>query len=220
MSIAKKHVVLAVAAATLAAGGLTAQAAFAGEPNATARLKRATASIAGYSDAEVLELLLAAQGPIATAHPELVRVLGFSEAKPHTDDKALQQLISAYLNSDRAFHARTAVPLQSGDPVRVDEALRTFSSSFKAFIIAQRPGASGSSSDVAAQAGGWFYMGAYVAVYANALALANAAVYANAAVATNALATLVVVTWYLPDSHATSSFERDAFVKTLSDALA
>ena len=62
---------------------------------------------------------------------------------------------------------------------------------------------------------------AWVMVYANAAAVANAVVYANAGVATFALATLAVVTWYLEDgSPAGTSFEREHFIKTLTDALA
>ncbi|MDG4534755.1 hypothetical protein [Streptomyces sp. AV19] len=212
-----------VAGSIIAVGGVTAQSAFADDGRVVsapgkAQLKEAAKETAKYSDEELLQLLLAAQGPIADAHPELKRMLGFNASKPQTDEAALNKIITGYLAAHPEFHKKMAVPFQSGDPVRVDAALRDFSVSFNEFI--KKNGQPVNTGKVQARAAGWFYMGAYVAIYVNAVGAANAAVYTNAGVATNALATLVVVTWYLEDGKPTGSdIERDAFVDALTSAL-
>ncbi|WP_159395008.1 hypothetical protein [Streptomyces sp. 2323.1] len=173
---------------------------------------------AKYSDAELLQLLLAAQGPIADAHPELKQMLGFNPDKPHTNEEALSRIIAGYLATHPRFHEDMAIPFHSGDPVRVDAALRDFSVTFNEYVKKNAKPASGGKAQ--AQASGWFWMGAYVAIYVNAVGAANAVAYTTAGVATNALATLVVVTWYLEDgSPAGSDIERDAFVDALTSAL-
>jgi SdpC family antimicrobial peptide len=220
----RKIVVAVTTSSVIVAGGVTAQSAFAsGDTGVSApgkaQLKETTKSTAQYTDAELLQLLLAGQGVIADTHPELKQMLGFNPEKPHTTVEALNQVISGYLAAHPGFHESTAVPFHSGDPVRVDAALRDFSVSFIEWAKSTQPAGS-SGTQAQAQASGWFYMGAYVAIYVNAVGAANAAVYTNAGIATNALATLVVVTWYLEDgSPSGSGIERDAFVNALTSAL-
>ncbi|MFJ3876584.1 hypothetical protein ACIPW5_03890 [Streptomyces sp. NPDC090077] len=226
MNFASRKTIAAVALASLlVGGGITAQTSFADTGHGTsapgkARLKEAAKKTAEYSDADLLRLLLAAQGPIADAHPELKRMLGFNPDKPQTDDAALDRVVSEYLAAHPGFHQDLAVPFQSGDPVRVDAALRDFSLSFNDWLKATAQPAAADGAPAVAQARGWFWMGAYVAIYVNAVGAANAVAYTNAGVATNALATLVVVTWYLEDgSPSGSDIERDAFVSALTSAL-
>ncbi|GAA0397645.1 hypothetical protein [Streptomyces luteireticuli] len=212
-----------VASSIIAVGGVATQSAVAADGRAVsapgkAQLKEAAKETAKYSDAELLQLLLAAQGPIADAHPELKRMLGFNASKPQTDQAALKKVIKGYLAAHPEFHKKMAVPFHSGDPVRVDAALRDFSVTFNDFL--KKNGQPVNTGKAQVRAAGWFYMGAYVAIYVNALGAANAAVYTNAGVATNALATLVVVTWYLEDGKPSGSgIERDAFVGALTNAL-
>ncbi|WP_157865001.1 hypothetical protein [Streptomyces prasinopilosus] len=217
-----RNTVVAVAAgAILVAGGVTTQTAFAADGREAsapgkAQLKVTAQGTVKYTDAELLQLLLAAQGPIAEAHPELKQMLGFNPDKPHTDEEALNQIITQFLAAHPGFHENVAVPFYSGDPVRVDAALRDFSISFNKWVEeTAEPSPNGE-----AQPAGWFWMGANVAIYVNAVGAANAVAYTNAGVATNALATLVVVTWYLEDGSPTGSgIERDAFVEALTSAL-
>ncbi|MFI1302348.1 hypothetical protein [Streptomyces sioyaensis] len=224
MKFRSRNIIAAIVASSIiVAGGVTTQSAFADDGRGAsapgkAHLKEAAKETAKYSDAELLQLLLAAQGPIADAHPELKRMLGFNAAKPHTNEEALSKIITGYLAAHPEFHKEMAVPFQSGDPVRVDAALRDFSVTFNEFIKKNAQPASGGKAQ--AQASGWFWMGAYVAIYVNAVGAANAVAYTTAGVATNALATLVVVTWYLEDGRpAGSDIERDAFVDALTSAL-
>lgn len=202
-------------------------------PDASGRavLKRSVQNLSKYSDYQVLQLLLAAQGPVADKHPELKQLLGFDPKKPHTDERALAAVIKGYLKYNPNFHTETSLPLQSGNPQAVEAGLRTFSTSFTNFVqySTKKHQATASKAEMekyretTAQANGrgWLWMGAYVAVYANAAAVANAVVYANAAVATFALATLAVVVWYLEDeSPSGTSFEKEHFVKTMTDAFA
>ncbi|MGW2324211.1 hypothetical protein ACWC5C_00430 [Streptomyces sp. NPDC001700] len=224
MKFSSGKIVAAVAAGSiLVAGGVTTQTALADDGRGAsapgkAQLKETAKGTAKYSDAQFLQLLLAAQGPIADANPELKRMLGFDPDKPHTNEKALNKVIARYLAAHPGFHQDMAVPFQSGDPVRVNAALRDFSISFNKWI--KETGKPAASGKARAQESGWFWMGAYVAIYVNAAGAANAVAYTNAGVATNALATLVVVTWYLEDgSPSGSGIERDTFVNALTTAL-
>ncbi|MGW7306824.1 hypothetical protein ACWGI1_14735 [Streptomyces sp. NPDC054835] len=226
MKFTSKRTVATVAMLSILAGGsVTAQTAFAAAGHGApapgkARLKEAVKKTAEYSDTDLLRLLLAAQGPIADSHPELKQMLGFNPDKPQTDTDALDRVIAGYLAAHPSFHRDVAAALQSGDPVRVDTALRAFSVCFNGWLKQTAQPAPGGGEPVVAQARGWFWMGAYVAIYANAVGAANAIAYTNAGVATNALATLVVVTWYLEDgSPGSSDIERDAFVNALTSAL-
>ncbi|MBZ4319755.1 hypothetical protein [Streptomyces huiliensis] len=224
MKIRTRNAVAAlVAGSIIVVGGVTTQSAVAdGAPGGAvpskAQLKEAAKETAKFSDAELLQLLLAAQGPIADAHPELKRMLGFDASKPRTDEAALDKVIAGYLAAHPEFHRAMAVPFQSGDPVRVGAALRDFSVTFNQFIKKNARPVNGGKGP--ALASGWTWMGAYVIIYANAVGAANALAYTNAGVATNALATLVVVTWYLEDGKPVGSdIERDAFVDALTSAL-
>ncbi|MEI7030935.1 hypothetical protein [Streptomyces pratensis] len=172
---------------------------------------------ASHTHEEILQLLLAGQGPIAEANPDLVRMLGFAEDKPHTDEEALAQVIGQYLAFESDFDEKVARPITSGDPQKVNEALTAFSKSFMDFVgaEAEKPG------NAAPQDSGWLYQGAYVAIYANAVGVANAVGYANVGVATFALATLAVTWFYLEDEDpAMSGFERDQVVGQVTEALA
>ncbi|MFK8851375.1 hypothetical protein [Streptomyces sp. Ac-502] len=218
----RNAVAAVVASSILVAGGVTAQSAFADDGRGTsapgkAQLK-AVNDASKYSDRELLQLLLAAQGPIADAHPELKQMLGFNPSKPHTNEEALGKIITGYLAAHPEFHEKMAIPFHSGDPVRVDTALRDFSVTFIDYI--KKNAQPANSSRAQAQTRGWFWMGANVAIYVNAVGAANAVAYTTAGVATNALATLVVVTWYLEDGKpASTGIERDAFVDALTSAL-
>lgn len=50
-----------------------------------------------YTDREVLQLLLAAEGRIAQEHPELQQILGFSPENPTVDMDVLNNTIDLYL---------------------------------------------------------------------------------------------------------------------------
>ncbi|MEU8762722.1 hypothetical protein [Streptomyces sp. NPDC048659] len=226
MKFTSKRTIAAVAMlSVLMTGGVTAQAAFADAGHGAsapgkARLKETMRQTTEYSNEDLLQLLLAAQGPIADTHPDLKRMLGFNPDKPRTDTEALDTVIAGYLAARPGFRQEVAAPLHSGDPVRVDAALRDFSLSFNKWLKETAQPAPDGGAPAVAQARGWFWMGAYVAIYANAVGAANAVAYTNAGVATNALATLVVVTWYLEDGSPTGSgIERDAFVDALTSAL-
>ncbi|MBE1460496.1 SdpC family antimicrobial peptide [Nocardiopsis terrae] len=171
---------------------------------------------AHYSQEEILQLLLAGQGPIAEAHPDLLDTLGFSPEKPHTDEEALDQLISDYLTYEKDFEEKVAVPVRTGDPQKVEAALVALSESFMGFLDASADN-TGSSPTAA----GWTYQGVNVAIYANAVGVVNVAGYTNAGVATLALATLAVVTLYLEDEDASQNgFEKQHVINELTEAMA
>lgn len=167
----------------------------------------------------MLRLLLAGQGPIAQASPELVTLLGFAPDRPQPPAREFDRLIRDYLRYDTSFGGTVVDEVQSGDPLRVDAALRTFSTSFHGYLESKglRMRQAGRFD---AQARGWLWKGANVAVYVNAVALANAAAYANVGVATNAVATLVVAWFYLPDYNSVNNaFERDELIASVASFL-
>ncbi|WP_328811771.1 hypothetical protein [Rhodococcus sp. NBC_00294] len=172
-----------------------------GAAPARASLSSPVSTEASYSDRDVLKLLLAGQGQLASDRPELLNVLGFSADKPASDEGALDRVVSDYLSAHPDFHETVSVPFQSGDPARIDSALATLTRNFNSFLDESGrevdPAVVGQ--DGGATARGWAWAGANVVIYANAVGVANAVGYANVGVATLALATIAFVTWYLPD---------------------
>lgn len=169
-----------------------------------------------YTDREVAQLLLAGQGRIAEEKPELVKILGFSEQKPETDMVKLNLMLDEYLAETPDFHERVAVPFQSGNPQKVDRALIHISETFLNYANARQQIFT---ADQAALQG-WLWMGAYVAIYANIVGLANAVGYANVAVATLAVATIGIVTWYLPEgAGGASKIDREERIAKMTKIL-
>ncbi len=189
-------------------------------PNPATAAERADsgdlARLTEYSDTEILKLLLAGQGDIADQHPQLRTVLGFAPDKPNTLDEPLMRVVRDYLGKSPNFHSSVAKPLQTGDPERADEALRSFTESFIEFARSNHEIQQGAPSSYAR---GWTYMGAYVAIYVNALGVANAVGYANVGVATFALATLGVVTFYLDGDNPANQFEREQVAAEVAAAF-
>lgn len=222
MQTKRRLSIVAGAAALSCAGAFGVQAvASAGEPYAAPGrvVTQAADASATYTDAELLEFLVAGQGPVAREHPELLGYLGFAEDKPVTPAGPMKRFTRDYLAADPDFHETVAVPVQSGDPEQVDAGLRQFSTELRAVVrekIARSPKKAAATN---AQAAGWTWRGANIAVYANAVAVANAGVYANVGVATFVGAVLAV--WYLEDGSMTGSeIEVQTFVAELTDALA
>ncbi|MEI4741685.1 hypothetical protein [Rhodococcus erythropolis] len=174
------------------------------------------ASVAEYSDRDVAKLLLSGEGPMANS--ELNGLLGFDENRPKPDPADLEKLLDLYLATVPDFHETVSVPFLSGDPIRVDSALRSISTSYNKFVN-DYVGYPGPTDNVEISPQGWFWMGANVAIYANAVGVANAIGYANVGVATLALATIGFVTWYLPGYDSISGIDRDARVAQLANAV-
>lgn len=224
MNNVKAPAVATAAICTLAVGALGAQAAASAQkdPQAQGRVTVAKSAdyLPSYSDRELLEFLVAGQGPVAVEHPELLTYLGFSADKPTTPQKSLNGFMKDYLVADPDFHTSVAVPMQSGDPATVNAALRQFSKELRAVVedkVNSQPASKAHANN--AQAAGWTWRGANIAVYANAVAVANAGVYANVGVATFVGAVLAI--WYLEDGSMTGTeIEMDTFVSRVADALA
>lgn len=174
---------------------------------------------ASFSTEEVLQLLLAGTGPMAS--DELVSLLGFDPNRPEADMAELSPVINQYINSTEGLEEDVTIPFQSGDPTKVDSSLRVLSSTFNDFIqekVGENQGHRLAES--LSQNKGWAWMGANVAIYANAVGVANAVGYSNVGVATLALATIGFVTWYLPDEEsATGNIDRDERVESITGAL-
>lgn len=217
--IAAVTVACAVGAGTL---GVQAAAAAQEDPRAQGRVvvEKSADYLPTYTDRELLEFLVAGQGPIADRHPELLSFLGFSADKPTTAQKPLNRFMRDYLAADPDFHRTVTVPMQSGDPKMVNAALRQFSTELRAVVRAKIDSRSATEAHANnAQAAGWTWRGANIAVYANAVAVANAGVYANVGVATFVGAVLAI--WYLEDGSMTGSeIEMDTFDARVADALA
>ena len=209
-SAAKRVAAMVLAAAVALTGASMLQPA-----NAQPAAQPAPAQVKppSYSDREVLAWLLAAAGPIAKEHPESLRYLGLTEAtRPPVRWKELNVAMDNYLKYDKTFHRDVAVPMQSGDPIKTEQAFKVFTAHAKSYLALSE-----TSSKVRAQAeataAGKIGAKAKVAVYV--VALANAVVYANAAVATNVAATLVLVWFYLMDESGggpKNDFERQQFI--------
>lgn len=167
-----------------------------------------------YSSTDILKLLLAGQGPAAEANPELIRFLGFDPEKPITEPEALDALVAEYLAFDPSFDSTVRTDLSSGDPLKTESALLTFTDTFQAFLAEK-----GQQVPDAPQSRGCG-AGAEVCFTAYAVVLANGVVYANVALATLAVATIGFLTFYLmDDTGIASEIERTKFVADLTSAL-
>ncbi|MDV6261948.1 hypothetical protein [Rhodococcoides yunnanense] len=168
-----------------------------------------------YSSGDIIKLLLAGQGPAADANPGLIRYLGFDPEKPITEPEALDALVSEYLAFDPSFDSTVRPDLSSGDPLKAESGLVTFTESFQAFLAEK-----GQQVPDAPQSRGCG-AGAQVCFTAYAVVLANAALYANVAVATLAVATLAFGFFYLMDGTAADAteIERTTFIANLTSAM-
>lgn len=93
------------------------------------------ASTTEFSDADYLELLLAGQGDLVEANPELFEMLGFAKNKPSVDSEELQIVISDYLEFDPNFRKDIIRGITSSNPARVDKSLQVFAKKFEDFLI-------------------------------------------------------------------------------------
>lgn len=212
----KKFIAIVATAALL----LTPTTAFAGET----QIPEPTTSpgqmevVGSYSIEETLKLLLAGTGPIAEKNPELVRFLGFAEDRPAIDEAALEEVIADFVKFDPKTTSSVQKLLESGQPLQVEKALSSLTSSFQKYLKEKSESRSNKRGIPIAEAAG---CGAFkVCVGVTLLAVANGVVYANVAAATFAVATLAVTWVYLMDDPSlTTDFERDEFIAKMTRAL-
>lgn len=211
--------------AALTAGTLLAAPAYADtsgdDPNDHGRVvvQSSGSADAEYSDRDVVALLAAGQGRIARDQPELLGQLGFAKDKPKTPEEPLRAFTTDLLAANPDFNRTVTKPLQSGDPVLVESALKEFSDAYIPLVKEAVNESSGSSAGKG-EAQGWKWKATNVAAAVNAAVMANAVVYANAGVATNVAAGLVIVTWYLEDgSMGVSGLEREHATGVIADSL-
>ena len=184
-----------------------------------ATLVRSEQSMDRYDDEQVLEFLVLGEGEIAKDHPRLGAQLGFAEPSDQVDRAAAHKLMSDYLAATPSFHGQVAVPLQNGDPQKVDAALQRFATSFNGFIenLYQqemvKPGDQMSTQ-------GWVWTSTWAVTAGWALAAAGAVVYGAVAGFHAGVAVTVIVYVYLPGMEgAPTTIERDTMVHALSTAL-
>lgn len=215
----KKTLALATAAAIAVA---TVPVSFA--VNSTPNDSRATpieeaVPSGNYDDRDVAQLLLTGTGPMATQ--EVQDALGFENDRPRPSETELQELLTDYLGSVPSFHEEVTVPFQSGNPAKVDSALQALTKSFESYVNskAEEEGdESGKLTESDAEPY-WGWMGANVAIYANAIGASQAVVYTIAGVATLALGTIYATIWYLPDDESQNNIDRQEKVASLNEAL-
>ncbi|WP_083798102.1 sporulation delaying protein family toxin [Corynebacterium pseudogenitalium] len=141
-----------------------------------------------YSDSDIVDLLVFSDGPAATNNPELAKLLQSNNPDkyvPTSEDLDIAQDLLETEISD--FHQEVTVPIQSGDPYKVTDALDRVSIAIQnitAEQTAQTPA-------VSTYGMGWHDANLWVEI--NGAAVLNGAVYANVALATEALVALYVV---------------------------
>lgn len=109
--------VMVTVSATAAVPALPAQA-----TTPTAQ-HQAVAERAALSDRDVIELFTG-QGPIVAEHPELAKYVPSGEQK--LTAAQISAVAAEYQSAYPQFHDSITVPLQSGDPYRVLDALHAF----------------------------------------------------------------------------------------------
>ena len=83
-------------------------------------------NIAKYNEKEVLQLLLAGQGPIADHYPEAEKALGFKEDRTHASKAEVDRLVDLYLRYNPQFESTILERLLSEDPTIFERALIEF----------------------------------------------------------------------------------------------
>jgi len=184
-----------------------------------ASLVRTERSATRYTDAQVLRFLVLAEGKIAADHPQLAPSLGFTPASAEVDRAAADRLMADYLAATPDFHGRVSVPVQSGDPKRVDAALERFATSFNAYVKAlYQQDMVKSEGEVSTQ--GWVYTATWAVTAGWVLAAAGAVVYGAVAGFHAGVAVTVIVYVYLPGIEgAPTSIERDTMVHSITTTL-
>lgn len=169
-----------------------------------------------YSSREIIKLLLAGQGQAADDNPDLIRFLGFDPEKPITDPDSLDALVSEYLEFDPEFDSTVRPDVSSGDPLRTEAALVSFTETFQEFLAKKGQEVPGETPVQARGCGA----GAEVCFAAYAVVMVNGALYANVAVATLAVATIAFGWFYLmDDGSSVSEIERTTFISDLTSAM-
>jgi len=217
----------AVLVATIAINPIAAQAT--PEPGLRSdQTSESAPAFQGYDEHAVLSMLFAGTGPLAEANPELLTYLGFAEERGEVDQVALDQLIVEFIAFDPAFSTETLPALQSGDPLRVEQGLESFTLSVFNYLDVKYDIAEGNG-EAAMRAAGSGNVGAWNQVIAYAAALVNGALYANVAVATLAVVAgaaifvVAIVTTYLSEGEmagAGNDFEAQSLVTRFTDAMA
>lgn len=86
------------------------------------------------SDYDLLMLLFAGVGPVADAHPEIVKAFGFATGRQQPDLVALNKVIRRYQKVAPEFKDSISVLVRSGDPLKVRAGLEEFKDSFLTFF--------------------------------------------------------------------------------------
>ncbi|WP_130840112.1 hypothetical protein [Corynebacterium neomassiliense] len=174
------------------------------------------------NDKDLVMLLLTGTGSLADSHPNVVRDLGFSDDREKPTPEAAGDFADYFLAEHSDFHDDVAEPVISGDPRRVEEALKDVTSMSRATIDhvdskVEQP-----------QVSDYKWKG-HVGLWHDAItaaeALANGVVYANVAVATMlvvagaAAAVATVVLAYNFNSDKVSKFDREQQIAKLTQEL-
>lgn len=112
------------ASALVLAGNVPAFAQQSMPTNSVTTTTHQDAEAGSYSDHDIISFLVLGTGPIYEAHKAL------TPYAPETDSVPIEtqdEMLALYLETEPAFNALVTVPLQSGDPRLVDQALASFS---------------------------------------------------------------------------------------------
>lgn len=121
----KRTIALVSAAALLlVGGGITAAPAMAATDSSNA--SHVTASARAYSDTDAVEFLALGSGRIDADHPGLIHSLGYDAPEQGYTAAQVAQLLSKVTAIDPAFHDHVTVPLQSGNPLKVERAIDAY----------------------------------------------------------------------------------------------
>lgn len=103
----------------------------------------------GFTDQDLLKLILTGTGPIADAHPELPVEMGFDGTQPIPDDAFLNSFIVAYLLHSPEFGTTWSKQMRSGDLITVEQGITSFQADFLDYLrVYQSAGVNGRGNNV------------------------------------------------------------------------
>jgi SdpC family antimicrobial peptide len=143
-----------------------------------------------YSDSEVVDLVVFAQGPIAEKHPALAARIQGNRPKADVSPGNLKAFTAGLKRVDPKFHQVVTIGVQRNDPYTAQVAMKRLSADISLWTKQQKLDPR---TALDMRADGWFWHDSYVLTEQNLAAVWQAAAYTTVAGAAEAVVVVAIV---------------------------
>ena len=220
MRVKKSLVAAALASAMVVgiAGTASAQAA----PAAAGVPAPAAVASQGYSDGDVVSLLVFGQGKAAADHPALAKQIRQRRgADSSLTEEQLSYLMQKLHKVDPTFHAKVTGAVQAKDPFVVQKGMEQLNVDLKKYMAEDSGPRAQNAADIA-RPNGWVWTKANILTVANAVAAINVAGATNVMGAAEAVFVVVITppaASYGFDLEQPDQLDENNLVASVADAL-